>query len=273
MKKQLKIMSLLLSLVLLLASGTPFTAKANGSINMDDNATLITPSSNAIYSIRAADAPAELCQALNAMNIATQSNTLIEVVPLSGEDGGTAVVVTNASGVAVTKDILVAPDAEEGFVDLTVVPTADTYAYGSGGAYFPSYSNNLIHAVVNFEHYTGGYYRPHSLQVLYTSNGIDVVTNMDVRYYCEGFVYTFPEMEALTEGGMNTYCHEILLFKAVPESGEVYASHRSYSSDRVIYVGGDGAPATSHDIAFSVYINGVRRTGRYTVDTRWGGSL
>jgi len=73
-------MSLLLSLVLLLASATPFTAKANGSINMDDNATLITPSGNAIYSVRGNSAPDVFRNSLATMNIAVSDNTLIEVV-------------------------------------------------------------------------------------------------------------------------------------------------------------------------------------------------
>jgi len=258
MKKQLKIMSLLLSLVLLLASATPFTAKANGSINMDDNVQLITPSSNAIYSIRAADAPAELCQTLNAMNIATQSNTLIEVVPFEDDDGGTAVIVTNASGAAVTKDILVAPDEMEGFANLTVVPPADVSVCETGGAYFPSYTNNLIHVVVYYDYYSGGFYRPQSMQVVYTSSENNVVTNMDVRYICEGFVCEYPGFRELAEDDFDVYAHEMLIFKATPVSGQTYYYSRPYRSDRVIQV--TGGDPTTHCVNFDVYVNGVRIT-------------
>ena len=56
MKKQLKLMSLVLSIALLLISAAPITANAFDSIDMDDNAELITPSANAIYSVWGSEA-------------------------------------------------------------------------------------------------------------------------------------------------------------------------------------------------------------------------
>ena len=264
MKKQLKILSLVLSIALLLISAAPFPVNAFDSIDMDDNAELITPSSNAIYSILATDASFELCKALSDMNVSIQSNTLIEVVPLEGGTGGTAIEITNTVNNTITKDIFVAPQSNGTFANLAIASPDTASINDTGTVYIPGYSDALVHATATFDRYPDSMFRPRSIQIIYYSNGVNVVTNVDVQYICEGYVWSYPELEDLSEDDYDVYRHVILIFKTAPESGVPYSFSRPYRSDRVIQA--PGILTTSHHIEFSVYIDGVRIQN--TVDIR-----
>ena len=98
-------MSLVLSIALLLISAAPITANAFDSIDMDDNAELITPSANAIYSVWGSEAPASLCQELTALNVTITADTLIEILPMTS-GSGTALIVSNVDGTSVIKDVI-----------------------------------------------------------------------------------------------------------------------------------------------------------------------
>ena len=254
MKKQLKIMSLLLSLVLLLASATPFTAKANGSINMDDNATLITPSIDAIYSVYGDAAPYALRNSLEALDISVSDKTLIEVVPLVDSTDGTALKVTNASGSTIMTDILVGFNSDGTIDDLIPIVDNELLPMSGLNANFPV-GQNLLRAVAVFNRYNDRYVQPQGLLMYYNPNGIDTVTNVTAIYYAEGYECYYPGYAEVTGDNFNTFVYSIAISCPAPVANTVYSNTWSaYRTDRVIQVV-DGMGAGQY-VYFEINLNG-----------------
>lgn len=238
MKKQLKILSLVLSIALLLISAAPFTVNAFDSINMDDNAELITPSDNAIYSVWGNAAPASLCQELTALNVTVTANTLIEILPLTS-GSGTALTVTNASNSTIIKDFIFGLGDNGHFSEILPIDdgTAELMA-GTNIGYPDDMSLVKASAVYNIVYSdtqylpTGALYQPLGSYFFYYADGVHDVTYVHVDYTCIGFEYTYPGLEALS-GNIPTSYHAPIT-KYNPVSNAIYSNTNAYPSNKAL---------------------------------------
>lgn len=257
MKKQLKLMSLLLSLTLLLISAAPLTANAFDSIDADATAQLITPSANAIYSVYGSAAPAGLCRELAELDVTVTGNTLIEIVPMDSGTG-TALTVTNSENATILKDTIFGVDGNGQIASIQPVDENAALPMASHEEWIPG-DKTVFKATAIYNIYEDGrgyFCQPQGMYAFYYPNSTDTVSYVWVHYECTGIRYTYPGL--VDQGGTTLDNYEADIEEYNPAPNIVYSDTHAYDSGYALFFLEDGFGGQY--IEYEIIINGTTKT-------------
>jgi len=230
-----KFISLLLTLVLLLATAAPAYAVAPVGELVSGNV-LLTPSEHATYSVLARNAPTELIAVLEEQNIPFSSTSRIDIVPEMSRRGGDALVVTNTVNDSVHSYITVFIDRTGKLLPISP-PGSTQQRDGETITLVPTGFSISITAVAVFNTYFDGtgltqYYQPTGAYFTYYKTDPCTVTQIATTYICDGSMHSYPDFVQVNPFAR----HTILVSAARPLENTVYSRTYPLASNRVIYV-------------------------------------
>lgn len=253
LKKLRKITSLLLVTVMVVLVFTPATVGAviPGEDSYHENIPAASP--NALRSIMGNQASASLRRCLAEYNINVNSNTLLEVIPSSIENGKTALLVTNVEGARITTNYMFALD-NDGNVLSVSEPSTSEYALcdavGGEEDPFRNGSFRCVWTVVYNSMYLSGRFctQPEFAQFIYFNTGGHTVQSVEMLYLTAGEAYDYPGGTYL---GSTLHTHTMQIFPSSPRSNLYYVATNAYRTDRAICTEFPG----SHKVEFYFTIN------------------
>lgn len=178
----------------------------------------------------------------------------------------TVLMITNENDSTVTTDVLLAFDSDGNFASILPVENGTVSPLAGGGAYLPNDGSNLIRgtAVYNKVYREDDplgfhpYYQPVSMYFIYYANGVDTLSFARVDYQTEGFEYTYPGFQDVSNG--ETIMYVISRSQTDPASNTICHAIDEYRTDRALYIAG-GAPDVGHFFSFRLTINNKTVTG------------
>lgn len=219
----------------------------------------------AVYTIDGAKVSAFIKEKITNTGVNLTNNSVVQLVPLSSvqkANNGSALVITNISGVTVTKDVLVLV-SDEG-VGFRQNDTAITR--GSGTAEFPPLSwdgRYVVRGTAVYNQYSDGFYssfyQPVGVYFTYQTYTSCNVSNVKLTYICDGFEHTYPGFQDL---GLPEISYTIAVEKASPVQSVMYSTTKAYNTSRVIFTG-SGSPLVGQFLTFDTVVDGV--SAGYTV--------
>lgn len=253
-----KVISLALSLVLAF-SAFSVTAAA-------EDVPVTEPGSPALYSMKGEDATPDFIEKIEENGVDVSDESLIELVPIETTSRslnvGNALVITNEDADTITKDVLVlVNDDITGFeTDTTPSPRA------SISADFPPQSwdgRYVVHGTAVFTRIASGliapYAQPISANFSYEKKRSCDVSRIELLYICDGFEYSYPELENLHLPEIE---YVITVARSNPAQNTTYSTSRPYTSNRAIMFA-SGSPFVGQYLTFNTTVDG--EPNNYTV--------
>lgn len=238
MKKSIrKITSLLLTLVLTLLTFAPATVSAVIPGEDSASAGISGSSGSVLYHVSGAQASANLRQSLDKYNIAVDSDTSIDVVSTSAENGSQILVVTDVDGETMTKSVIMALD-ENGDINTVSLPersAASTAGYaGDEIEFIANDSFVVVWAIQCIQGVKTGYYyyQPMYAEMIYYNNGGHTVEKAEMVIECSGIELTYPGLAIITG---DEFVFDTMKISAT-KSNKYFVCTQGYRSDRVIWV-------------------------------------
>lgn len=253
MLKQIKkATSLLMVVVLALLVFAPVAASAQ-MITTEKNA---FASSNALYSIRGAQASDSLCKNLARFNVTVNKDTLIEVIPRGKQDDSTALAVTTLEGPTVVRSVFVTYDENGEVLPISVPNERATTASGAFGDELDPFGNRRLVVAwgVAYNRFVsdGRYcYQPYYAQIMYENNANYSVTYMGLDYKCYGYELNYPSFVDRNEPFV---LHRMQISQNNPSQNRIYGNTDAYRTDRVLCVNPGGG---YHSAKYTMTINGT----------------
>ena len=118
---------------------------------------------------------------------------------------------------------------------------------------FPSENDPLVHVTAVYNVYREYYYQPQAVMMICYGG---TITDVTVKYICQGFENKYPEFEEIAEDDFDVFQHIITLIEYSPTNNTIYHRIRAYRSDRVLQAR-YGSPILGQCICFSGYVNGT----------------
>lgn len=246
-----KVISLALSLFLAF-SAFSVTAAA-------EDVPVTEPGSPALYSMKGEDATPDFIEKIEENGVDVSDESLIELVPIETTSRslnvGNALVITNENADTVTKDVLVlVNDDITGFeTDTPPSPRA------SISADFPPQSwdgRYVVHGTAVFTRIASGliapYAQPISANFSYKiEDNSCTVSRIELLYICDGFEYSYPELENLHLPEIE---YVITVARSNPAQNTTYSTSRPYTTERAIMFA-SGSPFVGQYLTFNTTTN------------------
>ena len=267
MKRIRNFLSIIISVVLVFASGALVLADSDSRINEENS-----NAKELLYCLRGQDAPEELLTELDDLDVDVSANTVLKVVrmrtqnrnavnEITAELGPTVLMITNCTGRNVTTDIFMAIDTNGNFTSVLPEDGDLTVPRDGGTSYLPPDGSNLVKvtAVFNRVYESDDYlhwfpfYQPIGLLFTYYANGINSLTAAEVYYIAEGVEYTYPGFVMLNGGDL--YDHVIYKSITNPVNNMIYHALNEYRTDRAMDVN-SGGPFVGQTCTYYFTIDG-----------------
>ena len=242
MKQFKQVISIMLVCAITLIASANLSVSASATVLETAPEFQFTASPYALASVRGTQVSGELQQVLAMNDIKVAENTLIEALPSNAADGATVLQITNISGSAISKDMLVPIAADGNVSSIIALVDAQNAATRSTNieAWDPFADGSMcIHISVSYNTpISGNNYKVQPVNARFKCmdpDALHTVTKGKVEYLCKGFEYTYPGGVCITTGS-TPYTHKITISKSNPVDARWYTSTSSnaYSTDRVI---------------------------------------
>lgn len=250
-----KIVSLFLVLTLMLSPCSVFAFAENVSGEQ------YLTSENILLSMEGKEASSLIKEQIEETGAVVNDDTKIELVVPSditsrsanANSIESALIVTNVSGTTVTKDVII-PGYDDG---LGFKNTGTAMTRAGHTIDYDWYANFTVRGTAVFNYLPSGSmlscYQPVGAYFTYQKNNANAdVRRIEMRYNCEGAVYTYPGYDSL--GYSIDYC--IPVSKALPAENTMYSNSNPYDTDKVIFTGAAGGGSRQY-LTFDVYDSGT----------------
>lgn len=263
-------LSLVLIMSVLVFGSSLVSARENESCEEILNDPVISSESDT-YSVRGEDAPASICQRLYDMNVTVEDDSLIEFISSDSTSDGTAIVVTNTEGSTMTKDVVLFIGKDGEVQNLAIEDESSVSPMAGGTIEYPFNEGFAIRATAVYNQrvdsfFCGNYYQPIGVYFFFSNDEDCYVTYVKVDYQCDGFEYSYPGFEMVSD---DEYMHVITVEKEFPAVSTMYHTENSYRTDRVICTS-SGSLNVGQYLVFTYRLDGKLYTHAYELTSSPG---